>query len=67
MELLPVSRKCKRGCEKNVTAALKRVDLYEKNTYQAQQYGGWAGRLCTGLQIRVDRFDSGTRLQFTLI
>ena len=25
--------------------------------------GGWAGRLCTGLQIREDRFDSGTRLQ----
>ena len=25
--------------------------------------GGWAGRLCTGLQIHEDRFDSGTRLQ----
>lgn len=25
--------------------------------------GGWAGRLCTGLQIREDRFDSDTRLQ----
>ena len=25
--------------------------------------GGWAGRLCAGLQIHVDRFDSGTRLQ----
>lgn len=28
--------------------------------------GEWAGRLCSGLQIRVDRFDSGTRLHALL-
>ena len=29
-----------------------------------KSYGVLAKRLCTGLQIHVDRFDSGTRLHF---
>ena len=30
-----------------------------------EDFGALAKRLCSGLQIRLVRFDSGTRLQFT--
>ncbi len=42
-------------CNYSPLAPLRALDYLVPN-------GGWAGRLCTGLQIHEDRFDSGTRL-----
>ncbi len=39
------------------------VELWSSVTCDAKQYGAIAKRLCNGLQIRLARFDSGSRLQ----
>lgn len=47
----------------SVCTAQYRLAGYESLVYLHAICGGWAGRLCSGLQIRLERFDSATRLQ----
>ncbi len=66
MHLVPYEQRIKAGIAQLVEHDLAKVGVASSSLVSRSilslQYGVLAKRLCTGLQIHVDRFDSGTRL-----
>jgi phosphatidylglycerophosphate synthase len=52
---------------KSASVAVSMVGKLKTTAQMIAITGALAKRLCTGLQIRVGRFDSGTRLQIPLL
>ena len=61
-------RRCgrKAGIAQLVEHNLAKVRVASSSLVSRSKYGALTKRLCSGLQIRLARFDSGTRLQFHL-